>query len=335
MAWYKCANDTDIKKVLRQPVNIYVESPPNKIEYIIGEALDLTGIIVRATLGTGETIDVTDKCVFSPANGETLTTSLKNIAITYTYGEKVHKTICEIKVKIVTWSSGTDEEIVKMVAASEAGIINLADYWTVGDERQVTLSAMDATGVGESHAEQTVTFVLMHQGLYKLTDDSNCNFIVGQKNGLSESGYMNSTSTNSGSWDGCARRTWCNSIYYNAIPSTLRPIFKQFKTVTAKAHYGSTNQTSIDYFALPAEKEVYGSRSYANSTEANALTQFDYYKTSANNIKKQGDNGSASFWWERSPYSGDSNSFCIVDSGGSESAYDASSTYLLAPFGCI
>ena len=65
---------------------------------------------------------------------------------------------------IVTWADGTDAEIVAMVNAADDGMINLADYWSVGDERQVTLSAMEATGVGESHVEQTVTFVLMNAG---------------------------------------------------------------------------------------------------------------------------------------------------------------------------
>ena len=240
------------------------------------------------------------------------------------------------KVKIVSWADGTDEEIVAMVAAADAGKINLADYWSVGDERQVTLSAMDARGeASESHAEQTVTLVLMHQGGYKLADGSTCNFVVGQKNGLAETGYMNSADTNSGSWDRCARRAWCNSTYYNAYPETLKPIFKQFKTITAETYNGTTRKTSVDYFALPAEKEIFGSVTYSNTTEGNALTQFDYYKTSANRIKKQGDNGSADDWWERSPSSYYPICFCRVSSVGSKDYARVSVGLLLAPFGCI
>ena len=247
------------------------------------------------------------------------------------------------KVKTVSWADGTDEEIVAMVAAADAGKINLADYWSVGDERQVTLSAMDATGVGESHAEQTVTLVLMHQGGYELADGSTCNFVVGQKNGLAETGYMNSTNTNSGSWDGSARRVWCNSTYYNAYPETLKPIFKQFKTITAETYDGTTLKTSIDYFALPAEREVFGAgygysgNGYANDTEAACtdIFQFNYYKTSANRIKKQGDSGSANNWWKRSPSPYASNRFCVVNSDGYAYINSASSSRLLAPFGCI
>ena len=242
-------------------------------------------------------------------------------------------------VKTVTWADGTDAEIVAMVNAADNGEINLADYWHVGDERQVTLSAMSATGVGESHAEQTVTFVLMNAGGKTLANATpsgrtECNFIVGMKNGLAEKGYMNSSNTNSGGWEACARRTWCNSMFRNAIPSTLRDIFKQHLNVTANGS-SSTTATSTDYFALPAEKEVFGSVSRADSTAEASLTQFEYYKTSSNRIKKTGDSGSVSYWGDRSPRSGNSGIFCTVSSNGSADYEPASFGRLLAPFGVI
>ena len=247
--------------------------------------------------------------------------------------------------KIVTWANGTDEEIVAMVEAADKGEINLSDYWAVGDIRTVQLSAMSATGVGESHAAQEVDLVLMHAGGYELADGSTCNFIVGQKDLLAEKGYMNSTDTNAGSWEGSARRAWCNDEYKNAMPVSLSPIFKQFKTITAETYNGTTLKTSIDYFALPAAKEVLGGDTassagsatsyYSNLTEFNSLFQFDWYKTSANRIKKLGISGSAYYWWERSPYCFGSRNFCFVDSGGSANYDGANHAHGLAPFGCI
>lgn len=245
---------------------------------------------------------------------------------------------------IASWADGTDEQIVAMIEAADNGEINLADYWSVGDERQVTLSAMEATGVGESHVEQTVTFVLMNAGGKTLANATasgrtTCSFIVGMKNGLAngttgESGYMNSPSTNSGGWDSCARRAWCNDVFRNAIPSTLRDIFKQHLNVTADGS-SSTTAESTDYFALPAEKEVIGKSKYANSTAESSLTQFEYYKTSANRIKNTGDGGSAGIWWLRSPQPGYSTRFCYIHADGSVSYDGASATRLLAPFGVI
>lgn len=242
--------------------------------------------------------------------------------------------------KIVTWADGTDEEIAAMVAAADAGKINLADYWSVGDERTIQLSAMTATGVGESHAAQEATLVLMNVGgktLAEATESgrTECSFVVGLKNCLTEKGYMNSSATNTGSWNSSARRIWCNSVLREAIPSTLRGIFKQHKNLTIATYDGSTNQETIDYFALPAEKEIFGSATYSNTTEANALSQFTYYATASNRVKKLGNSGSADYWWERSPYSGGSDRFCSVYSDGSESGNRASSTRGIAPFGCI
>ena len=230
-----------------------------------------------------------------------------------------------------------------MVEAADQGKINLSDYWAVGDTRTVQLSAMSATGVGESHAAQQVDLVLMHAGGYDLnaavaSGRTTCSFIVGQKDSLATAGYMNSSNTNSGSWDGSARRAWCNSVYKNALPSTLLPIFKQFKTITAQTYNGSTNQESVDYFALPAGKEVFNDgyiSGYSNETEANALFQFTYYATLSNRVKKLGKTGDAYHWWERSPYHNDSRLFCYVTSDGSGNGGNASVAYGLAPFGCI
>ena len=241
---------------------------------------------------------------------------------------------------LVTWAGGTDEEIVKMVQLADEGKINLSDYWAVGDTRTVQLSAMSATGVGDSHPAQEVDLVLMHAGGYELNEAvangrTKCSFVVGLKHCLADGGYMNSSNTNSGSWNGSARRTWCNNVFRNAIPSTLRAIFKQFKTVTAQTYWGSTNQTSVDYFALPAEREIFGASKYCNETEYNALFQFDYYKTASNRVKKFGKTGRANIWWERSPYSSYSNAFCSVNSDGTVYNGMASNWSGLAPFGCI
>ena len=326
---------------------LQVASQPSKLTYMQGDALDLTGLKINALYGSQK--EVTSDCTVSPTNGTKLNTTGSNtVAISYTENEVTKTTSFNVTVesplKIVTWAGGTDAEIVAMVEAADRGEINLADYWTVGQERKVTLSAMTATGVGESHVAQIVTLVLMNAGGKELCTKttggrSTCSFIVGQKNGLSngttgEYGYMNLSDTNIGGWNGCARRTWCNSIYYNAIPTSLRPILKKFKNITANGT-DSTTVTSEDYFALAAEKEVFGSNTYGNSTAETSLTQFTYYATSSNRIKKTGDSGSAYHWWERSPRSGYSAHFCYVFSDGSASAHNASSTFLLAPFGCI
>lgn len=339
-ATYTTKQSITVKRVL---TGISITTAPTKTDYVKGESLDLSGMVVTATFNSGATEEVTSLCTSNPANGSSLS-SLGTVTVTVTYNENgVTKTASftvSVSVKTVTWAGGTDEEIVAMVEAADQGVINLSDYWAVGDIRTVQLSAMSATGVGESHAAQQVDLVLMHAGGYDLnaavaSGRTKCSFVVGLKDSLTDAGYMNSSNTNSGSWNGSARRTWCNNVFRNAIPSTLRAIFKQFKTVTAQTYNGSTNQTSVDYFALPAEREIFDARNYCNQTEYNALFQFDYYKTASNRVKKLGKTGTANIWWERSPSYGSSTSFCNVNSDGTASNRRASSSYGLAPFGCI
>lgn len=236
-------------------------------------------------------------------------------------------------VKIVPWSTGTDEQIAAMVAAADAGEIVLSDYWSAGDTRTVHLSAMSASsGTGETHAEQDVQFVLTDPGHYTLANGHPCNFVVLQKDCLNKNSKMNKNNTNIGGWDACSRRTWCNSVYRDAIPSALRPIFKQFKTYAAKGS-GPTAVESTDYFALFSEKEIFGTTEYADRSAERKNKQLDYYKTSSNRIKML--NGTKYIWWERSPYSGDDNSFCSVYPTGSAGKSKATALYGLAPFGCI
>ena len=337
---YSAAQSITVKRVL---TGLSITTQPAKTSYYKGDTLDLTGMVVTATFSSGASEDVTSGCSFSPAAGSALS-SYGTVTVTVTYNENgVTKTasfMVSVSVKIVTWANGTDEEIVAMVEAADQGVINLSDYWAVGDIRTVQLSAMSATGVGESHAAQQVDLVLMHAGGYDLnaavaSGRTKCSFVVGLKDSLTEAGYMNSSNTNSGSWNGSARRTWCNNVFRNAIPSTLRAIFKQFKTVTAQTYNGSTNQTSVDYFALPAEREIFDARNYCNQTEYNALFQFDYYKTASNRVKKLGKTGTASSWWGRSPYYYNLTNFCNVNSYGNANYGNANAAHGLAPFGCI
>lgn len=331
---YSAEQPITVQRVLS---SIAVTTQPTKTTYYKNETLNLAGMVVKATFTSGNTANITGWTT-NPASGAALST-LGSQAVTVSYTENgVTKTTSftvQVNVKIVAWAAGTDAEIASMVEAADKGLITLSDYWTVGDERSVSLSAMAATGVGESHAAQTAKFVLMNAGgkdLVTATESgrTTCSFVVGLKDCLNERGYMNSSDTNANGWDGCARRTWCNSVFRNAIPSALRGIFKQHKNKASAGSGSSTIKTSNDYFALPAEIEVFGTRSYSASGEG---SQFKYYETASNRIKNV--NGSAAYWWERSPYSGYSTRFCIAYSDGSADYLNASNTRGLAPFGCI
>jgi len=249
--------------------------------------------------------------------------------------DKVGGVIFETRNPVGSWTTSSDSVLIDMIARADRGELNIFDYWHVGDEREVTLSAMAATGVGESHVEQTVTLVLMHAGGKTLNTPTEsgrteCSFIVGMKDCLKEMGYINSSDSNAGGWSSCARRTWCNTVFKGALPVNLAPIFKQFENKTSAGNQSTVINTDVDWFALPSEIEIFGSTPNSASGEG---AQFTWYKTAANRIKKV--NGSAYVWWERSPYASNTTNFCQITSNGSNSSFLASRTYGLAPFGVI
>ena len=240
----------------------------------------------------------------------------------------------EAPVKIVTWADGTDEEIVAMVKAADEGLIDLKNYWNVGDVRKVMLSETEGCEWYTSHSRQEAEFVLMNVGgkaLLTPTESgrTTCSFVVGLKDCLKEEDKINKEDTNEGGWETSDVRKWCNDGFAQSIPQTLQPIFKDF--VNATYANGKVVETT-DLFALPAEVEVYGSTEYSAQGEG---AQFEFYKNPLNRIKCLGSGGYQANWWERSPYSSYSTGFCKVNSNGGANYDGASSAFGLAPFGCI
>lgn len=258
------------------------------------------------------------------------------------------------ELKIVTFAGGTDAEIAKMIQAHYNNKINISDYWAVGDTRSVSLSAMAATGVGESHRAQTVQLVILdfeHDDLATainghskaavsvglkdcLMDTSNAsNPVNGSSN--SENGYMNTSNTNSGGWRSCARRTWCNNVFFSALPSVWRSMVKTVNKKVSVGNNSSTIETVQDKIFLAAEIEIFGSTTYSFSGEG---TQYQYYKNAAANrykMPKWSSSYVSHVYWERSPRSGGSTNFCTVYNNGYAYHYNAYNAYGVAPCLCI
>ena len=139
---------------------------------------------------------------------------------------------------------------------------------------------------------------------------------------------MNSSDSNNGGWADCLMRTSTMPTLQNGMPDTLAQVKVPY------VNYGqSTILYSDDYLFLPAEKEVQGARSYSIATEANALTQFAYYKNGGSKIKRL--SGRAFWWWLRSVYYGGSGIFCLVGTSGDIDAISASGATGAAPCFCV
>ena len=133
---------------------------------------------------------------------------------------------------------------------------------------------------------------------------------------------MNSSSTTSGGWEGCAMRSWLSGTLINSFPSDLRAVIK---TVTKKNTSGYGAATTQDKLWIPSYTEV-----GLQSGDAEGA-KYPIFTDNASRIKKDG--SSAARWWLRSVYS--SSSFRYVVSDGSLGNYGASTAYGVCPCFCI
>lgn len=256
--------------------------------------------------------------------------------------------------KIVAFADGTDAEIEKMIEAHYAGKINISDYWAVGDKRTIHHNAMDATGVSESHRANDYAYVIIgieHDDLVTAINGKTKAAITIQTermlyldttteyntsyNVSHECGYINGSSTNSGGWEGCARRTWCNNVYKKCLPTYIQNMMKQVKKLASAGSRSSTIKISNDYAFLLSEIEIFGSVTYSYAGEGK---QYQYFKNAtANRYKKPRYSSTyvSGQYWTRSPYSSGSDSFCGVGRGGGANADSASNTGGIAPCLCI
>lgn len=256
--------------------------------------------------------------------------------------------------KIVAFADGTDAEIEKMIEAHYAGKINIGDYWAVGDKRTIHHNAMAATGVSESHKANDYIYVIIgieHDDLVTAINGKTKAAITIQTertlyldttteynasyNASHECGYINGSSTNSGGWEGCVRRTWCNNVYKKCLPTYIQNMMKQVEKLTSAGSRSSTIKISNDYAFLLSEIEIFGSVTYSYAGEGK---QYQYFKNAtANRYKKPRYSSTyvSGQYWTRSPYSSGSDSFCGVGRGGGANADSASNTGGIVPCLCI
>lgn len=142
---------------------------------------------------------------------------------------------------------------------------------------------------------------------------------------------MNSSNTNTGGWKSSVMRTSTMVTMKGYLPSAWQTAIKAVNKISGVGGGSSSGtETVSDSCFLLAEIEIFGSTAYSVSGEG---TQYAYY--SAGNSKVKTKSGSARYWWERSPLSGDSYNFCgVVSSGDADYSY-ASDSYGVAFGFCV
>lgn len=138
---------------------------------------------------------------------------------------------------------------------------------------------------------------------------------------------MNPTNANLGGWRDCQMRTQTMPALKALMPAEVQAAIRDVQKKSSAGSQSSSIQTTNDKLFLLSEIEIFGRTTYSFAGEG---TQYAYYQ--AGNSKVKNLNGSANYWWERSPYSINPISFCSVHRDGSSTAGSATTSYGV-PFG--
>ncbi len=258
-----------------------------------------SGTVVTATLGSTvltATADSNGWAVLYPAEFGTWTisgtvggSSVSNTI--YIDAIAIFKTALVPALSSCTWT--------QIAAISNAGVAN--DAWNIGDTKTFTVNSVSYTAVIIDFDHDILT-----------SDTSKKAGITFQmQNCLATTYPMNSTDTNSGGWTSSVMRSTTMATLLSQLETTLKDSLKFVNKLTSAGSQSATINTTSDKLFLLAEVEIFGAITYAKAGEG---SQYAYY--AAGNSKVKTVNGSASYWWERSPRGSNSTAFCLVNSYG-------------------
>ena len=249
-------------------------------------------------------------------------------------------------------------KVIKKVADADKG----ANYWAVGDTKRITLNGkVGATTISNLKVD---AFIIGFNHNSGKEGSNRIHFLLGKIGGkfvglvdsyYDPSGYattsgaftMNTSDTNSGGWAKTQMRSTvlgaasdptnptANTLLA-ALPADLRAVMKSVTKYTDNTGSGSNSASAVtattDYLWLLAEFEVFGSRTYANSSEPSSQAQYEYFKAGNSKIAyKHSAAETAAAWRLRSPNSTTTDYFCAVDSGGGANRYCAYRSLALVP----
>lgn len=250
---------------------------------------------------SGTTITITAK-----ASGSTTITV--KVAAGTNYTAPANKTInVTVQMLSPTLANNTWAQI---AAASEAGVA--ASTWSVGDTKNITVGG------------ETLTVEIVGFNHDDLASGGKAGITFGLKNLMANTRQMNSSNTNAGGFTGSDMYDWLQGTLLNSLPSDLRAVLKSVNKKTSAGSQSSTINTNAMKIFLFSEIEIFGSVTYSKSGEG---SQYSRFATASSRIKYLSNgSGSAGLWWERSPYGGNSNAFCVVYSYGDAFNYVASNS---------
>lgn len=253
------------------------------------------------------------------------------------FDEVTGKIITTVKVDgsvngIVPFAEATFEEMAIMLKRHYAGIINIADFWNIGDTRTITYAAIPAgNGVEEIHPALSQEVKIIGFNHDDLTQGGKAAVTIQVSNGIGNAGFMNRQASNVGGWRDSLRRAWCNDTFFNSLDAGLKNLIKPVDKLTSVGNKSLQLAATSDKVFFLSEAEYVGASAVTRGV-ANEGNQYDLYKNPENRKKKQSDVVSGyDNHWTRSAATENSTQFVFVESDGDINISDASSNYRLLP----
>ena len=230
-----------------------------------------------------------------------------------------------------------------IAAAAKSG--QAANYWSVGDKVGI---AVNGSFGGLSYNNTVYAFILGFNHNSSVEGGNSIHFQFGKtaagvdiafvnSYGSTSTGFcMNTSNTNSGGWNNSYMRKTICPAFLAALPKAWQNIIAACTKYSDNTGGGSNTASYVtatsDKIWLLSEMEVQGTRSYANSAEANYQKQYDYYRNGNSKVKYQHTaTTSACSWWLRSVYASYAYNFCFVSTDGSAHYSIAYGSFGFAP----
>ena len=230
-----------------------------------------------------------------------------------------------------------------IAAAAKSG--QAANYWSVGDKVGI---AVNGSFGGLSYNNTVYAFILGFNHNSSVEGGNSIHFQFGKtaagvdiafvnSYGSTSTGFcMNTSNTNSGGWNNSYMRKTICPAFLAALPKAWQNIIAACTKYSDNTGGGSNTASYVtatsDKIWLLSEMEVQGTRSYANSAEANYQKQYDYYRNGNSKVKYQHTaTTSACGWWLRSVRASNAYFFCGVSTGGAANYSGAYYSYGFAP----
>lgn len=211
-----------------------------------------------------------------------------------------------------------------------------------GDTKTITINGTIGNTTITNQTVEAVVIGINHNA--EKEGNNRIHFLIGKSGsnlcGMTDSQYsgdgittpgwccMNTSTTNVGGWNNSyMRKTFLGNTgtptspaantFLSALPADLRAEMKSCIKYSDNTGAGPNSASEVtattDYLFLLSEFEVFGTRTYANTSEQNSQAQYDYFKAANSRIAGSwASPETAVNWWIRSASDGGDLYFCDV-----------------------